>query len=250
MKHARFFAHGHYHEGTLAESGILLDEAGQAHREDEVIFLPPVVPHSVIGLALNFADHATELAIATPEEPALFFKPPNTWIGHRAPVIYPAGVQYMHYEVELAVVIGQRGRKVQASDALSVVRGYTIGNDVTVRDFIGNFYRPPVRAKGWDTFCPLGPYLVEGEIADPHALELRAYVNGELRQRANTQQLLRKVPELIEFISSFMTLEPGDIILTGTPRGISHVYPGDVMRLEIDGIGTLENPVVAEVQAL
>lgn len=250
MKRTRFFAHGHYHEGILAEPGILLDEAGQGHREDEVIFLPPVVPHSVIGLALNFADHAAELAIATPEEPALFIKPPNTWIGHRAPVIYPAGVQYMHYEVELAVVIGQRCRKVRASHALSVVRGYTIGNDVTVRDFIGNFYRPPVRAKGWDTFCPLGPYLVEEEIADPHALELRAYVNGELRQRANTQQLLRKVPELIEFISSFMTLESDDVILTGTPRGISHVYPGDVMRLEIDGIGALENPVVAEAQAL
>ncbi|HZU04110.1 MAG TPA: fumarylacetoacetate hydrolase family protein [Ktedonobacteraceae bacterium] len=246
MKRARFFAHSHYHEGILAEPGILLDEAGQLHREDEVIFLPPVVPHSVIGLALNFADHAAELAIATPEEPALFFKPPNTWIGHRAPVIYPAGVQYMHYEVELAVVIGQRCRKVLTSDALSVVRGYTIGNDVTVRDFIGNFYRPPVRAKGWDTFCPLGPYLVTGEIADPHALQLRAYVNGELRQHANTQQLLRKVPELIEFISSFMTLEADDVILTGTPRGISHVYPGDVMRLEIDGIGALENPVVAE----
>ena len=115
MKHARFFAHGHYHEGILTEPGILLDEAGQPHREDEVIFLPPVIPHSVIGLALNFADHAAELAIATPEEPALFFKPPNTWIGHRAPVIYPAGVQYMHYEVELAVVIGQRCRKVRAS---------------------------------------------------------------------------------------------------------------------------------------
>src|SRR5437763_10362424 len=124
MKHARFFAHGHYHEGTLAESGILLDEAGQAHREDEVIFLPPVVPHSVIGLALNFADHATELAIATPEEPALFFKPPNTWIGHRAPVIYPAGVQYMHYEVELAVVIGQRLHHLGfwMSDAQSILR--------------------------------------------------------------------------------------------------------------------------------
>src|SRR5690348_7131302 len=108
MKHARFFAHGHYHEGTLAEPSILLDEAGQPHREDEVIFLPPVVPRSVIGLALNFADHAAELSIATPEEPALFFKPPNSWIGHRAPVIYPASVQYMHYEVELAVVIGHR----------------------------------------------------------------------------------------------------------------------------------------------
>lgn len=248
MKRARFFDQGLYHEGILADPGVLLDEAGQRHREEEVIFLPPVVPHSVIGLALNFADHATELEIATPEEPALFFKPPNTWIGHRAPVVYPTGVQFMHYEVELAVVIGQRCRRVCTGDALAMVRGYTIANDVTIRDFVRNFYRPPVRAKGWDTFCPLGPYLVEGEIADPHGLELRAFVNGELRQRANTRQFLHKVPELIEFITSFMTLEPGDILLTGTPRGVSHVHPGDVMRLEIDGIGALENAVVAEPQ--
>ncbi len=246
MKRARFFIQGRYHEGILAGPGSLLDESGQLHREEDVTFLPPVVPHSVIGLALNFVEHAAELSMATPEEPALFFKPPNTWIGHRAPVIYPTGVQYMHYEVELAVVIGQRCRKVRAHDALAVVRGYTIANDVTVRDFVRNFYRPPVRAKGWDTFCPLGPYLVEGEIADPHQLELRAYVNGELRQRGNTQQLLRGVPELIEFITGFMTLEPGDILLTGTPRGVSHVYPGDVMRLEIDGIGALENAIIAE----
>jgi len=246
MKHARFIAQNLYHEGNLAEPGILLDETGQPHREDEVTFLPPVMPHSVIGLALNFADHATELEIATPEEPALFFKPPNTWVGHRAPVVYPTGVQYMHYEVELAVVIGRRCRKVHGLDAFAMVRGYTIANDVTIRDFVRNFYRPPVRAKGWDTFCPIGPYLVEGEIADPHDLELRAYVNGELRQRANTCQLLHKIPELIEFITDFMTLEPGDILLTGTPRGVSHVYPGDVMRLEIADIGVLENAVVAE----
>jgi 5-oxopent-3-ene-1,2,5-tricarboxylate decarboxylase/2-hydroxyhepta-2,4-diene-1,7-dioate isomerase len=246
MKRARFFIHGSYHEGILAEPGILLDESGQRHREEDVTFLPPVVPHSVIGLALNFVDHAAELEMAMPEEPALFFKPPNTWIGHRTPVVYPTGVQYMHYEVELAVVIGQRCRKVRAKDALAVVRGYTIANDVTIRDFVRNFYRPPVRAKGWDTFCPLGPYLVEGEITDPHRLELRAYVNGELRQHGNTQQLLHRVPELLEFITSFMTLERGDIILTGTPRGVSHTYPGDVMRLEIEGIGALENVVVAE----
>lgn len=246
MKRARFLDRGLYHEGALVEPGVLLDEGGQRHSEQEVTFLPPVVPHSVIGLALNFAEHAAELEMKTPEEPALFFKPPNTWVGHRAPVIYPAGVQYMHYEVELAVVIGRRCRRVRAGDALSVVRGYTIGNDVTVRDFVRNFYRPPVRAKGWDSFCPLGPYLVEGEIADPRGLELRAYVNGELRQSANTRDLLHSVPAIIEFITGFMTLEAGDILLTGTPKGVSHVYPGDVMRLEIDGLGALENPVVAE----
>ncbi|HEY8393640.1 MAG TPA: fumarylacetoacetate hydrolase family protein [Thermaerobacter sp.] len=246
MKRARFLAQGRYHEGVLVEPGVLLDEGGGRHHVEDVVFLPPVQPRTVIGLALNYADHAAELNIDVPEEPALFFKPPNTWVGHRAPVIYPAGARYLHYEIELAVVIGRRCRRVRAADAYDVIRGYTIANDITVRDFVTNFYRPPVKAKGWDTFCPLGPYLVEGEIDDPHALELRAYVNGELRQRGHTSQLLRKVPELIEFISEFMTLEPGDVILTGTPRGISHVHPGDVMRLEIDGLGALENPVVAE----
>lgn len=249
MKRARFLAGGRYHEGILVEPGLLVDEGGLAHREEDVVFLPPVEPGKVIGLALNFADHAAELQMQSPEEPALFFKPSNTWVGHRAPVIYPNGVEYMHYEVELAVIIGRRCRNVPEATAMDVVRGYTIANDVTVRDFVRNFYRPPVRAKGFDTFCPLGPYLVEGEIDDPHSLELRAYVNGELRQRGHTSLLLRKVPELIEFVSEFMTLEPGDIILTGTPKGISPVRPGDVMRLEIDGLGALENPVVAEAGA-
>ena len=162
-------------------------------------------------------------------------------------MVYPTGVEYMHYEVELAVVIGKRCRNVPAKRAGEVIAGYTIANDVTVRDFVRNFYRPPVRAKGYDTFGPVGPYLVTpDEVPDPANLELRAYVNGELRQQGNTAQLIRPVPELIEFISSIMTLEPGDMIWTGTPKGISHVYPGDVMRLEIDGLGALENPVVAE----
>lgn len=152
----------------------------------------------------------------------------------------------LHYEVELAAVIGRDARRVKAEDAGGVIRGYTIANDVTIRDFVANFYRPPVRAKGWDGFLPLGPYLVEDEIDDPGSLNLRTYVNDELRQTGNTRDLIWSVPELVEFISSFMTLGPGDVILTGTPRGISHVFPGDVMRLEIDGLGALENQVVAE----
>ena len=245
MKHARFLAHGRYHEGNLLASGVLRDEAGYEHNTDDVVFLPPVEPHTMIGLALNYADHATELAIATPEEPALFFKPLNTLVGHREQVVYPHGVQYMHYENELAVVIGRRCRKVSERHAFDVIRGYTIANELTIRDFVQNFYRPPVKAKGWDTFCPLGPYLVEGEIENPHALELRTYVNGELRQQGNTKDLLRNIPELIAYITSFMTLEAGDILLTGTPKGVSHIYPGDQMRLEIDGLGVLENTVVA-----
>ena len=245
MRHARFAATGRVHRGTW-DDGVLRDAAGRRHDPAAVNWLPPVRPSKVVGLALNFADHAEELGIRTPEEPALFFKPLSSLVGHRAPVVYPGGVEYMHYEVELAVVIGRSCRGVRAADADAVIRGYTIANDVTVRDFVKNFYRPPVRAKGYDTFGPVGPWVVEGEIRDPHALRLRAYVNGELRQEGTTAHLIHRVPQLIEFISGIMTLEPDDLILTGTPKGISHVRPGDVMRLEIEGIGALENPVVAE----
>jgi 5-oxopent-3-ene-1,2,5-tricarboxylate decarboxylase/2-hydroxyhepta-2,4-diene-1,7-dioate isomerase len=246
VKRARFMANGRYHEGHLAEAGVLIDEGGTRHDEKDLTFLPPFEVGKVIGLALNYADHAEELGLERPKEPALFFKPNSSLVGHRTPVVYPYGVQYMHYEVELAVVIGRRCRRVPQEDAMAVVRGYTIANDVTVRDFVGNLYRPPVRAKGWDTFCPLGPYLVEGEIDDPNALGLRTLVNGSLRQEGNTKDLMWKVPEMIEFITRFMTLEDGDVLLTGTPRGLSHVYPGDEMELEIDGLGTLVNPIVGE----
>ena len=245
MKRARFVVDGVVREGVWQE-GWLLDEAGRAHDPERVLWLPPVRPSKVVGLALGFREHAEELGVAQPEAPALFFKPPSALVGHRAAVRYPAEASYVHYEVELAVVIGRRCRHVKARDAYGVVRGYTIANDMTARDYIANFYRPPVRAKGWDTSCPIGPWVVEGEIADPHQLQLRTYVNGELRQQGHTSQLRYSVPELIEFITSFMTLEPDDVILTGTPRGIAPLKPGDVMRLEIEGIGTLENPVFPE----
>jgi len=127
-----------------------------------------------------------------------------------------------------------------------VIRGYTVGNDVTARDYITNYYRPPVKAKGYDTFGPLGPWVVEDEDIDPDNVELRAYVNGELRQQGHTSNLIHKVAPLIEYISEFMTLEQDDVILTGTPEGISYVQPGDVLKVEAVGIGALENPVAAE----
>jgi 5-oxopent-3-ene-1,2,5-tricarboxylate decarboxylase/2-hydroxyhepta-2,4-diene-1,7-dioate isomerase len=247
VRTARFVAEGRIHEGNVPEEGTVLDAAGREYPEHEVELLPPVQPRSVIAVALNYAEHAEEFHMAAPEEPALFFKPPNTWIGNRAPVVYPSRAEYVHYEVELAAVISRSCRRVTASEAEDLVKGYTIANDLVVRDFVGDFYRPPVKAKGWDTFCPLGPYLVTpDEVGDPHELELRAFVNGELRQKGTTAGMIRKVPELIEYISEFMTLGENDVILTGTPKGVSHVYPGDVMRLEIDGLGALENEVVAE----
>ncbi|MFN3369588.1 MAG: fumarylacetoacetate hydrolase family protein, partial [Thermus sp.] len=151
-----------------------------------------------------------------------------------------------HYEVELAAVVGRPMRRVKAKDALDYVLGYTIANDLVVRDYVSNTFRPPIRAKGRDTFGPLGPFLVVGEVQDPQNLTLRAYVNGELRQEGHTSRMLYSVAELLEYISEFMTLEPYDVILTGTPKGISRVLPGDVMRLEIEGLGALENPIEEE----
>jgi 5-oxopent-3-ene-1,2,5-tricarboxylate decarboxylase/2-hydroxyhepta-2,4-diene-1,7-dioate isomerase len=246
MKSARFMADGQVHRGCL-DGDVLIDERGRTHRVETVSWLPPVAPSKIVGFALTYRDHAAELGIDAPPDPAVFFKPPSGLVGHLAPVVYPTGVEYLHYEAELAVVIGRRCRRVRPEDAPGVVRGYTIANDVTVRDFIRNFYRPPVKAKGWDTFCPLGPVLVENEIIDPHRLGLRAYVNGELRQEGTTADLAMTVWELIAFLSEFMTLEPDDVILTGTPKGISHVRAGDHMRMEVDGLGALENPVVPDV---
>jgi 5-oxopent-3-ene-1,2,5-tricarboxylate decarboxylase/2-hydroxyhepta-2,4-diene-1,7-dioate isomerase len=246
MRHARFIADGRIHEGTVTADGQPLDEAGRPHAAEAVVWLPPVAPPKVLGLALNFADHASELELATPEAPALFFKPLTSLIGHRAPIVAPPNIEYMHYEVELAVVLGRSGRRIRAADAYDHVLGYTIANDVTIRDFVTNMYRPPVKAKGFDTFGPIGPWMVDrDDLPDPNDVGLRAYVNGELRQQGNTRDFVRDIPALIEYISEFMTLEVHDIILTGTPKGLSHIYPGDHLRLEIDGIGALENSVVA-----
>lgn len=246
MKHARFMRDGRVRSAILMD-GVLLDDAGNEVPACDVdTWLPPFVPGKMIGIALNYADHAAELKLETPREPVLFIKPNNTLIGHKAPVVYPDGVKHMHYEAELAVVIGRAGRSIHAKHALDYVKGYTIANDVTVRDFVGNMYRPPIRAKGQDTFGPLGPYLVDKEdVENPGNLAVRTYVNGELKQSGNTSDLIFPVEELIAFISSFMTLEPGDVIWTGTPKGISPVLPGDVMRVEVESVGALENAVVA-----
>ena len=155
----------------------------------------------------------------------------------------------MHYEVELAAIIGRNARRVKAKDAYDYIGGYTIANDLVVRDFVINTFRPPIRGKGWDTFGPLGPYYVTAdEIADPDNLSLYAYVNYELRQEGTTADMIFKIPELIEYISRFMTLEAGDVIMTGTPKGISHVHPGDVMRLQVEGLGELINDILMETE--
>ncbi|GGO25030.1 fumarylacetoacetate hydrolase family protein [Deinococcus humi] len=246
MKKARFIAGGRLLSGHLND-GNLVDAAGVAHTPDDVQFLLPVEPPKVIALALNYNDHAGELGLTQPKEPALFWKPNTTLLPHRGSVIYPRGAEFMHYEVELGVIIGRDARRVKARNAMDYVGGYTIGNDLVVRDYVTNTFRPPMRGKGWDTFGPLGPYYVTAdEISDPHDLKLTAHVNGELRQEGSTRDMIFSIPELIEHISRFMTLQENDVILTGTPKGISHVRPGDVMTLEVEGLGTLVNDIVEE----
>ncbi len=244
MRTARFIAGGRVHRDRL-DGEVVIDERGQAYRTEQISWLPPVAPSKIAAFALTYPEHAAEVGARIPSEPAVFLKPPSSLAGHGMAVVSPAGVRYLHYEAELAVVIGRRCRALAPEQVPEVIRGYTIANDVTARDFLIDFYRPPVKAKGWDTFCPIGPVLVEDEIDDPHRLGLRAYVNGELRQQGTTADLAYSVWDLVAFLSEFMTLEADDVILTGTPKGLSHVYPGDRMRIEIDGLGALENPVVA-----
>jgi 5-oxopent-3-ene-1,2,5-tricarboxylate decarboxylase/2-hydroxyhepta-2,4-diene-1,7-dioate isomerase len=244
---ARFAANGQVVEGRF-ENNQLVGPGGESYAPDDVTWLPPVGRYDkAIGLALNYADHAAELKLDLPPAPILFNKMPNTLIGHRGKIVAPRNIEYMHYENELVVVIGQRCRRVKAENAEAVIMGYTIGNDVTVRDFVTNFYRPPVKAKGFDTFGPLGPWIVTAdELPDVSHLALRTTVNGELRQEGNTKDFIYSIPDLIAYISDFMTLEAWDMIWTGTPKGISHIKPGDHLRLEIEGIGALENEVVED----
>ena len=232
---------------TVGEDGSFRDLDGQRLTPSEWRWLPP--PHTAIyGLALNFADHARELNFAElPEEPIPFIKNPSSVVGHLTPVVRPAGVKYMHYEGELGVVIGRKARRVQRDEAMDYVSGYTICNDFTVRDFVGNFYRPPIKAKGFDTFGPVGPWIIDAaDVPNPHELSIQTRVNGQLRQNGNTRDLIFGIPALIEWFSQFMTLTPGTIISTGTPHGLSDVKPGDTVEVSIEGIGSLVNPIVGE----
>lgn len=243
MRRARWAVAGIVYDGRY-ENDQLIAVDGTRHDSNDVIWLPPSVPSKVIAIALNFRDHAAELKLAEPELPAIFLKPQSSLIGHKETVLMPPWSQFLHYEVELVAIVGQRCRNVRAERALDVVAGYTIGNDVTVRDHIGNYFRPPLIGKGWDSFGPVGPWMVTpDEAPDPHRTELKAFVNGELRQQGNTRDLIYSLEEMIEYASMIMTLEAGDQIWTGTPKGISHVHIGDTMRMEIEGIGSLENPV-------
>lgn len=197
----------------------------------------------IVCVGLNYRDHAKELGMALPAEPVIFLKPETAVIGPEEPIVHPAMSREVDYEAELAVVMGREARHVAPEEALGYVRGYTCFNDVTARDLQrrdGQW----TRAKSFDTFAPLGREVVSH--VDPGDLLVECYVNGERRQSSSTRNLIFSVPELVSFISRIMTLEPGDVIATGTPPGVGHLHPGDVVEVVIAGVGRLRNPVVSE----
>lgn len=250
MKHARVAYAGAVHDATAHPDGLRLAD-GRVVAEDAVVWLPPFEPGTLIALGLNYADHVKELAkeltVTTQDEPLAFLKSPGTLIGHRGQTRRPAGVSFMHYECELAVVIGRSAKNIKRQDAMACVAGYCVANDYAIRDYLENYYRPNLRVKNRDTCTVLGPWLVDAaDIPDPHALGLRTFVNGQLTQQGNTRDMVADIPALIEYLSSFMTLAAGDVILTGTPDGVVNVNEGDEVVTEIDGIGRLLNTIVGD----
>jgi len=250
MKHARVACAGAIHDATEHPAGVCLAD-GRVLREDAVVWLPPFEPGTIIALGLNYADHVKELSreltVTTQDEPLAFLKSPGALIGHRAQTRRPSEVKFMHYECELAVVIGRSAKNVKRDNAMDCVAGYTVANDYAIRDHLENYYRPNLRVKNRDTCTVLGPWLVDAaDVPDPHALALRTWVNGQITQQGNTRDMISDIPALIEYLSSFMTLAPGDVILTGTPDGVVNVNVGDEVVTEIDGIGRLVNTIVGD----
>jgi len=223
-------------------------ESGGRDEARDVVLLPPVTPTKIVCVGLNYRDHIAEShtavpgGLAAPAEPMLFLKPPSAVVASGEAIRYPRGVERLDPEAELGVVLARRARAVSPEDASGYVAGLTCFNDVSAR----NYQRTDgqwARAKGFDTFAPMGPWIAVG--LEPDALEVRCRVNGQERQRGNTADLIHRVAVLVSFISHIMTLEPGDVIATGTPAGVAPVVPGDVVEVEIEGVGVLVNRIEA-----
>ena len=250
MKKARVAYAGAIHEATPHGEEIRLTD-GRVLAEDAVVWLPPFEVGTIIALGLNYADHLKELSgeltVTAKDEPLVFLKGPGALIGHNGQTRRPADVAFMHYECELAVVIGKTAKRVKRADAMQYVAGYTVCNDYAIRDYLENWYRPNLRVKNRDTCTVLGPWFVDAEdIPDPHNLKLRTLVNGQVKQQGHTGNMVNDIPDLIEYLSSFMTLRNGDVILTGTPEGVENIHPGDEVVTEIDLIGRLRNTIVGD----
>jgi 2-keto-4-pentenoate hydratase/2-oxohepta-3-ene-1,7-dioic acid hydratase in catechol pathway len=239
--------------GIVREDGIICELVGDDPFADTLemgaemgpyetlLLVPPIRPSKIVCVGRNYAAHAAEHQAEVPEEPMIFLKPPSALIGYDLPIQLPDNVGRVDLEAELAVVIGKVGRNIPKDKALEYVLGYTCGNDVSAR-VLQQKDKQYGRAKGFDTFCPLGPWI-ETDIGDPSNLGVMGRLNGKTVIDGNTAQMVFDVPTLIEFISGVMTLLPGDVILTGTPEGVSELSVGDVVEIEVEGIGTLRNSV-------
>jgi len=218
---------------------------GERKELDSVRLLAPVIPRSkIVAVGRNYAAHAAEMGEEVPKTPLTFFKPNTSVIGPGEPIIYPAASHEVSYEGELALVIGRICKDVPISRVPEVIFGYTVANDVTARD-LQRTDGQWARAKGYDTFCPLGPWITTHQGLDEvAALAIRTTLDGEPCQDGNTKEMIFTIPELVAYISSYTTLLPGDVILTGTPPGVGPMLPGQVVSIDIEGIGTLTNPVV------
>ena len=229
-------------------SGGLFDdrtESGETLPMSDVTLLAPCQPTKVLCVGFNYRDHAEEFHTPIPEQPNIFMKPLTALTGPEAPVYYPKTLaKQVDYEAELVAVIGRKARHVSVEDAPNYVLGYTIGNDVTARDLQDPTKQWTV-CKGFDTFAPIGPWI-ETAVDPKSGLDISCWVNGERRQHSNTKHLIFDVPYLVSYLSQAITLEPGDVIFTGTPSGIGPVNPGDGMEIRIQGIGSLYNPVENE----
>jgi 2-keto-4-pentenoate hydratase/2-oxohepta-3-ene-1,7-dioic acid hydratase in catechol pathway len=276
MKYCRFMFEDHVHYGVLEIRGgeLWIVDLARAPEEDlayKVVharaasmvqaiegfdfepmplsaakLLPAVTPSKIICVGRNYRDHAKELGNEVPAEPLLFFKPPSSLLAHGGVVRLPAASARVDFEGELALVIDRRASKLNPdADWRSYVRGYTIANDVTARDLQkkdGQW----TRAKGFDTFCPVGPFV--SDQVDPEAgLTVETRVNGELRQRGSTRDFIFSIPELLGYITAGITLEPGDLLLTGTPAGVGPLTAGDRVEISVDGLGVLSNTFAADI---
>jgi 2-keto-4-pentenoate hydratase/2-oxohepta-3-ene-1,7-dioic acid hydratase in catechol pathway len=210
---------------------------------DQVRLLPPSWPTKIVCVGRNYAEHAREMGNAPLTEPAIFLKPPSSLIASGDAIVYPALSQRVDFEGELGLVIGRRARNVSRQNALDCIAGFTCLNDVTARD-LQRSDTQWTRGKGFDTFCAVGPCLVSRDEVDYSKLRVRTTLDGVIKQDASVLDMIFPIEQIVAYVSAFMTLEPGDLIATGTPAGVSPMMPGSIVRVEIDGIGVLENRVV------
>ncbi len=233
---------GSVRTGELSDGEITA--AGRTYDRDSVDVLAPTEPSKIVCVGRNYAEHADERGAELPDRPLLFLKPPNAVAAHGDEIVLPAGKERVDHEAELAVIIGEQARNVDAADAEEYIAGYTCFDDISNRDDQDR-EKNWVRGKAFDNAAPMGPALAPPEsLADDASIELR--VNGETRQSSTIGQLIFSIPELVEEITAYLTLEPGDVIATGTPEGVGPLSDGDRVAVEIEGVGTLEHTVVRE----